>query len=107
MRNPIIPLILGGILVFHAGEALAKTVAMHNHGADEIKSACTNAGGEFVQDSGGYACSTNCHGGPPGSGQVCVVSCKSDHTCLGEVPGRQGPTVSPINVLRGSTKTGR
>jgi hypothetical protein len=104
VRNPIIPLILSGILVFNVGDALAKGVAMGNHTADEISSACTKAGGVFTQDSGGYGCSTNCHGGP---GNACSVGCKSDHTCYGQVPGRNKSTVSPGNVLRGSTKPSR
>ena len=104
MRNLLVSIIALGVLALGVDPSPAKQVAMHNHTSDEIQKACTNAGGEFTQDPGGYGCSTNCHGG---HGSQCVVGCKSDHTCTGQVPGRSGPTVSPINVLKGSSRVSR
>jgi hypothetical protein len=81
---------------------------MHNHSAEEIKSACDKAGGAFSQDAGGYGCSSDCHGGHSGPhGADCVVACKTDKSCAGQVPGRKGPTVSPLNVLKGSARSAR
>jgi len=82
-----------------------KLVPMQNHTSDEIKSACGKAGGDYTETpDGGYGCSTNCHGG---SGGDCIVACKKDHSCTGAVPGRAGPTASPLNVLRGSVRVRR
>jgi|SRR5690242_16700180 hypothetical protein len=81
-----------------AGSALASEAATHKFTADEIKSACDQAGGSFSQDANGYDCGTNCQGKP---GTDCVVACKNnDKGCFAQVPGRARPKSLPNALTR-------
>ncbi len=81
------PLVLICILGF-SGPALARDLSMHKHSVEEIKSICDKAGGKFSQDARIYGCGTDCHGGP---GTDCIVSCKTDQSCVAQVIGGRRP----------------
>lgn len=76
---------------------------MHKHTLDELKSVCSKAGGSFSQDSNGYACGTNCHGG---SGTDCIVDCKNDQNCTAQVIGRRRPA-SLLSALQAPSHAAR
>jgi len=102
MRN-FAAAVLIGVLGLNAGSALANEVNIHKYTADEIKSACSKAGGSFSQDAGGYGCGTDCHGGP---GTDCLVSCKNGQACVAQVIGRRKPTnlLSALQAPAGSPR---
>src|SRR4051794_35235681 len=93
MRSVHAILLASGLVALSAAPAASTEVKMGKHTSSEIKNACDKAGGTYTEDPGGYGCATNCHGGPGGA---CVVGCKSNHQCTGEVPLR----TTPASVLR-------
>jgi hypothetical protein len=78
--------LLGAVAI--SDPALANEVSLHKHSADELKNICQKTGGKFSQDASGYGCGTNCHGGP---GTDCIVACKADQNCTGQVIGSRRP----------------
>ncbi|HEY6024778.1 MAG TPA: hypothetical protein VIV34_11470 [Pseudolabrys sp.] len=87
MRHLISLLILTGALA-PGGAAFAGDVNLPKTNADQIKSACTQAGGKFSQDAKGYGCGTDCHGGPSTD---CTVYCTIDQKCTAQVIGARRP----------------
>lgn len=81
----------------------ARDISLHKHSVDELKSVCSKVGGSFSQDSNGYACGTNCHGGP---GTDCVVDCKNDQNCVAQVIGARRPSTI-AGALQAPTKGAR
>lgn len=102
MRNSIIALMSLAIFGL-AGNSSASEISMHKHTLDELKSVCSKAGGSFSQDSNGYACGTNCHGG---SGTDCIVDCKNDQNCTAQVIGRRRPA-SLLSALQAPSHAAR
>jgi hypothetical protein len=78
-------LILTGAL---SGAALAEETTLPRTNAEQLKSACTSAGGKFAQDAKGIGCGTNCQGGP---GTDCTVYCPTDQKCTAQVIGARRP----------------
>lgn len=79
--------------------AEAKSIRLVSHpSAAEVKTACDNAGGTFVDDSqlgggDGYACTNeNCDG----EGGDCSVSCDGDGNCHGITPDRHVAHALPL-----------
>ena len=70
------------------GPALASDVSLPKQTVAEIKSACDKAGGKFSQDARGYACGTNCQGGP---GTACTVYCRDGERCTAQVVTARRP----------------
>ena len=95
----IVPLILVGVLGL-SSPSLARDITLRKHTADEIKSACDQAGGRFSQDTKGYGCGTNCHGG---RGTDCTVFCPNGERCVVQVIGGR----RPHNVTQALTKPER
>ena len=88
MRNLLVPFILIGVLGV-AGPAMARDVHLHKYSMDEMKTACTKAGGKFSQGGGLYGCGTDCHGGP---GTACIVTCKEGgKRCIAQDMGGKRP----------------
>jgi hypothetical protein len=87
VRHLIFLLILTGALAL-SGAALAGDVTLPKTSVEQIKSACTKAGGRFSQDAKGYGCGTDCHGGP---GTDCTVYCPLDQKCTAQVIGARRP----------------
>ena len=85
MRHLISFLILAGALNV---AALAAEVTLPKTNADQLKEACTKAGGKFSQDTKGIECGTNCQGGP---GTDCTVYCPTDQKCTAQVIGARHP----------------
>jgi hypothetical protein len=85
VRHLISILILTGAL---SGAALAAEVTLPKTTADQLKDACTKAGGRFSQDASGYDCGTNCQGGPSTD---CTVHCAADQKCTAQVIGARRP----------------
>ena len=71
-----------------APPAAARTVPMGKHDAGEIKTICTNEGGDYIDDATEdtpatvWSCTKGCKGGS------CSVTCDKDG-CLGSVPGKR------------------
>jgi hypothetical protein len=80
-------LILTGALALSSA-ALAGDVTLAKTSADQLKDACAKAGGKFSQDTKGYGCGTDCHGGPSTD---CVVYCPVDQKCTAQVIGARRP----------------
>jgi hypothetical protein len=70
------------------GMAFAAEVTLPKTTADQLKDACTKAGGRFSQDASGYDCGTNCQGGPSTD---CTVHCAADQKCTAQVIGARRP----------------
>jgi hypothetical protein len=87
VRHLISLIILGGALAC-SGAALAGDVTLPKTSADQLKDACTKAGGKFSQDAKGYDCGTNCQGGPSTD---CIVHCTADQKCTAQVIGARRP----------------
>jgi len=87
VRHLISLLILTGALAC-GGAALAGDVTLPKTRADQLKDACTKAGGKFSQDAKGYDCGTNCQGGPSTD---CIVHCTADQKCTAQVIGARRP----------------
>ena len=98
-------LLVLGLIVAALGAAspsYARTFELHqnvSHG--QLQSACNAAGGSFsdAPDGSGYACGTNCKGGP---GTNCYVACDNGGKCTGVTPGRLVANVTLLQFLRGS-----
>jgi len=67
-----------------SGPAAARPIHLSKQTVEQIKSACEKVGGKFSQDSNGYGCGTNCHGG---TGTACIVFCTADAGCTAQVSG--------------------
>jgi hypothetical protein len=80
-------LILSGAFAY-GGVALAAETTLPKTNAEQLKDACTKAGGKFSQDSSGYDCGTNCQGGPSTD---CTVHCVADQKCTAQVIGARRP----------------
>jgi hypothetical protein len=80
-------LILSGGLAL-GGAALARDLTLPRTNAEQLKDACTKAGGKFSQDVSGYDCGTDCKGGPSTD---CTVHCTADQTCTAQVIGARRP----------------
>jgi uncharacterized membrane protein len=87
LRNFIAPLVVIGALGL-GGSALARDISMHKHSVDELKAICSKVGGSFSQDAKMYGCGTDCKGGP---GTDCIVTCKTDESCVAQVIGARRP----------------
>ena len=87
MRYLTVALILLGVLTV-GGPSFANDIYLRKHTVDEIKAACTKAGGEFSQDTHGYGCGTDCHGKP---GTACTVFCPNGERCVVQVIGGRRP----------------
>lgn len=87
MRHLPLLLILTGAFAL-SGAALAGEVNLPKTNVDQIKSACTKAGGKFSQDDKGYGCGTDCRGGPSTD---CTVYCTADQKCTAQVIGARRP----------------
>ena len=87
MRHLFSLLILTGALAC-GGAALAAEVTLPKTSVDQLKDACTKAGGRFSQDAKGYDCGTNCQGGPSTD---CTVHCTADQKCTAQVIGARRP----------------
>lgn len=87
MRHLTYLLILSGTLAL-GGAAIAGDVTLPKTNADQLKDACTKAGGKFSQDAKGYDCGTDCHGGPSTD---CIVHCTADQKCTAQVIGARRP----------------
>ena len=87
VRNLAVTLVLMSAIGF-AIAASARDINLQKFSADEVKSACTKAGGSFSEYSGGYGCGTDCHGKP---GTACLVDCKTGERCVAQVIGGRRP----------------
>jgi hypothetical protein len=83
VRHVFALLVLTGALAI-GGVASARDINLHKHTADELKAACTKAGGSYSESSGTYGCGTDCHGGP---GTDCTVFCRTDQNCYAQLIG--------------------
>ena len=81
MRYLTVALIVLGALA-PGGPGFANDIYLRKHSLDEIKAACSTAGGEFSQDARGYGCGTDCHGKP---GTACTVFCPNGEKCVAQV----------------------
>ena len=70
------------------GPSFARDITLHKTSADEMKAACTKAGGRFSQGPHSYDCGTDCKGGP---GTDCIVHCTDDQKCTAQVLGGRRP----------------
>ena len=102
MRSLTIPFVLVGTFGL-AISSFARDVSVGKHNAEEVKSVCEKVGGKFSQDTTGYYCGTNCHGGP---GTDCVVGCKTGQACIAQVIGGRRPTtlVNSLTAPPGSPR---
>jgi hypothetical protein len=80
-------LILTGIFALN-GVATAGEVTLPKTKVEDLKNACTKAGGRFSQDAKGYDCGTDCHGKPSTD---CTVHCTADQKCTAQVIGARRP----------------
>lgn len=87
MRHLTSFLILTCVLVL-SGAALAEESTLPKTNAEQLKDACTKAGGKFSQDAKSIGCGTNCQGGP---GTDCTVYCPIDQKCTAQVIGARRP----------------
>jgi len=87
VRNVTVALIVVNILGF-CGSASARDITLPKYTADQVKSACTKAGGSFSQYAEGYGCGTDCHGK---AGTDCTVDCKTGQRCFAQVIGGRRP----------------
>jgi len=87
VRNVTAALIVVGMLGC-CGSALANDITLPKYSADQVKDACTKAGGSFSQYAEGYGCGTDCHGKP---GTDCTVDCKTGQRCTAQVIGGRRP----------------
>lgn len=87
MRHLTVALALIGTLGL-SGPSFARDLYLPKHTAEQLKSICGKVGGSFSQDSSGYGCGTDCHGGP---GTDCTVYCKADKRCVAQVIGGRRP----------------
>jgi hypothetical protein len=95
MKNLTAAVVLLGILGFSVPSS-AREGSVGRHTADEVKRACDQVGGKFSQDTTGYYCGTNCHGGP---GTDCTVGCKTGQACIAQVIGARRATTL-VNALQ-------
>jgi len=89
MRKSWVFIIALVTLAFLAGTAWAGQVSISGtHSRDEVKAACDNVGGDFVEGQSGYFCSAEC-----GNDDTCTVSCNKGGKCTGDCPncGRRAP----------------
>jgi hypothetical protein len=87
VRQLIALLVLTGALAFGSA-AQAIDIALHKHTPEDVKAACTKAGGSFSEGSGTYGCGTDCRGAP---GTDCTVFCQADQNCFAQVIGARRP----------------
>jgi len=87
LRHLTVPLILLGVVAL-SGPSFANDIYLRKHTIDEIKAACSKAGGEFSQDTRGYGCGTDCHGKP---GTACTVFCPNGERCVVQVIAGRRP----------------
>lgn len=99
MRNLIAPLVLVATLGFSA-PSLAKDIYLHKQTPEQLKSICEKVSGKFSQDKSGYACGTDCKGGP---GTSCLVYCRPNKRCVAQVIGARHPR-SVESALRGKKR---
>jgi hypothetical protein len=71
-----------------ANPASAAEVRLRKQSVDQLKVTCQKVGGSFSQDSGGYACGTDCRGN---AGTDCTVFCKNAAGCTAQVIGGRRP----------------
>lgn len=93
MRSVSFTVIAVAVPTLACDQALARRITLSGtHGKQEVKAAC---GKFYHEDSGGYGCATNCHGG---MGTDCAVGCQNNGKCYGQVPlrGRSSPTLGGI-----------
>ncbi len=65
-----------------SGPVFAIDTNLPKQTAEQLKSVCDKAGGEFSQDAHGYGCGTDCKGKP---GTACTVFCETDKKCVAQV----------------------
>ena len=87
MRHLTYLLILTGSLAL-GGAALARDLTLPKTTPEQLKDACTKAGGKFSQDASGYDCGTDCNGKPSTD---CTVHCTADQKCVAQVIGARRP----------------
>jgi hypothetical protein len=95
-------LILTGTLAL-GGAALARDLTLPKTTPEQLKDACTKAGGRFSQDAKGYDCGTDCHGKPSTD---CTVHCTADQKCTAQVIGARRPR-SVAEALTAPERKGR
>jgi hypothetical protein len=71
-----------------ANPASAAEVRLLKQSVDQLKITCQKVGGSFSQDSGGYACGTDCLGH---AGTDCSVFCQNAGGCTAQVIGSRRP----------------
>jgi hypothetical protein len=82
MRKLVVIIIALATLGFLAGPASAGKIKLSGtHSADEIRTACANVDGSFVEGKGNYSCINNC------GGEICEVNCSAkNQECTGTCP---------------------
>ena len=102
MRHIISAFVLCAMLGF-GGSALAQSITLSKRTIDDVKAVCDKVGGHFTQDSNGFGCGTNCHGGP---GTACVVYCRTGEKCVAQtMGGRRARTIE--SALKKPSRHGR
>jgi hypothetical protein len=82
-------LLVGLTLALTIRPSAAAEVSLQKASAEGLKAICEKMGGPFSQDSSGYGCGTDCHGG---KGTDCVVFCPTNaKRCTAQVDGARRP----------------
>jgi hypothetical protein len=103
MRHLTVLLIVAGALAVLASArpALAIDTTLAKASVDEVKAVCEKVGGRFSQDSKGYGCGTNCHGGP---GTSCIVNCREGERCVAQMTRGRRPHSLESALVPGGKK---
>ena len=94
----LVTILLSLLLLAPASAATIRPMSA-SPGVDELRRACSRAGGDFVihPDGGGYGCIVeNCDG----KGGVCQIACDNNNNCTGSTPLIIPGGVTLLGILR-------
>jgi len=104
MRKAMLLVFALSFLGLIADGAWAKAIPISGtHSANEIKTACDKAGGEYnTLEGGGWGCTNN---NCDGKGGKCSVGCDANGKCNGSTPAQTTPSKGVFDILKGTRGT--
>jgi len=94
----LVTILLSLLLLAPATAAVTRPMTA-SPGVDELRRACSSAGGDFVihEDGGGYGCIVeNCDG----KGGTCQIACDNNNNCNGSTPLVIPGAVTLLGILQ-------
>jgi hypothetical protein len=94
----LVTILLSLLLLAPASAATIRPMTA-SPGVDELRRACSSAGGDFVihADGGGYGCIVkNCDG----KGGICQIACDNNNNCNGSTPLIIRNAVTLLGILQ-------